>query len=438
MKKKAAVLAISYLSAAVLGLGVFAGVQTVRAENALRAQRYTGECAFQELRAAVNGMNAALEKSRYAVSPGFAAALCAETQSQAQAAAAALGALPFSTQEMEQTAAFLSKAGDYAGYLLRQAGGGEAFSAEELKNLQTLSASAALLADNLAQLQTDMTNGLVGLDAGALQQSAQSLSASMLSMEQEFPEFPTLVYDGPFSSDVGEGEALMLRDADEITADDALLIAGGFLGLPPNRLQSAGRTEGRLPVWRVASADYTVTVSVRGGYVISVIGGRAPGRTVLDTDTAREAARQVLASHGYRSMSETYHMLENNLLTVSFCYRQGEVLCYPDMVKVSIAMDTGELAGFDAAAYVTNHAVRTLPEAAVTAAEARKLVSPDLTILSENLTVIPAAGAAELLCREFVCRNGEGRHYLVYVNAVTGAQERILILLEDENGTLAI
>ena len=31
-----------------------------------------------------------------------------------------------------------------------------------------------------------------------------------------------------------------------------------------------------------------------------------------------------------------------------------------------------------------------------------------------------------------------GQHYLLYVNAATGVQERILILLEDDNGTLAI
>ena len=35
-------------------------------------------------------------------------------------------------------------------------------------------------------------------------------------------------------------------------------------------------------------------------------------------------------------------------------------------------------------------------------------------------------------------RSGEGQHILVYVNAQTGQEEKILILLEDESGTLVI
>ena len=54
------------------------------------------------------------------------------------------------------------------------------------------------------------------------------------------------------------------------------------------------------------------------------------------------------------------------------------------------------------------------------------------------LALIPARGTEEVFCRELVCRTEEGEHYLLYFNAVTGAQEKILILLEDETGTLAL
>ena len=57
---------------------------------------------------------------------------------------------------------------------------------------------------------------------------------------------------------------------------------------------------------------------------------------------------------------------------------------------------------------------------------------------SEKLAVIPTSGAEEIYCRELICETEDGRHYLLYVNAMTGAQEKILILLEDESGTLAL
>ena len=113
-------------------------------------------------------------------------------------------------------------------------------------------------------------------------------------------------------------------------------------------------------------------------------------------------------------------------------------MCYPDMVKLAIAMDTGEMLRFDAEAYLTSHAARELPEPAVSEEDARAMAHEGLTVKSEKLAVIPTSGAEEIYCRELICETEDGRHYLLYVNAMTGAQEKILILLEDESGTLAL
>ena len=61
-----------------------------------------------------------------------------------------------------------------------------------------------------------------------------------------------------------------------------------------------------------------------------------------------------------------------------------------------------------------------------------------LTILSSQLALIPTGGEYEVLCHEFKCQNESGGHVLVYVNAQTGQQQKILLLLEDESGTLVI
>ena len=108
------------------------------------------------------------------------------------------------------------------------------------------------------------------------------------------------------------------------------------------------------------------------------------------------------------------------------------------MVKLAVAMDTGELLRFDAQAYLTSHAQRSLPEPSVSAEDARALAGGGLTVVGERLAVIPTSGAEEIFCRELICETEDGRHYLFYVNAETGVQEKILILLEDETGTLAL
>ena len=137
-------------------------------------------------------------------------------------------------------------------------------------------------------------------------------------------------------------------------------------------------------------------------------------------------------------MKESYHFLKDHVLTVTYCAEQNGVMCYPDMVKLAVAMDTGEMLRFDAEAYLTSHAERDLPEPAVSEEDARAMAGEGLTVQSEKLAVIPTSGAEEIYCRELICETEDGRHYLLYVNAMTGAQEKILILLEDESGTLAL
>ena len=85
-----------------------------------------------------------------------------------------------------------------------------------------------------------------------------------------------------------------------------------------------------------------------------------------------------------------------------------------------------------------NHTLRSFPVLSVSGEEARGVVSPALTVLSQQLSLIPTGGEYEVLCHEFKCRSEEGQHILVYVNAQTGQEEKILILLEDESGTLVI
>ena len=439
MRRRTAVRAISYLAAAAVCLGAFGFSQLGRARRAERAARYQGEYAFAALCDAVSGLDAALEKSRYSVTPGMTASLCAETYARALSAASALSSLPFSIQELERTASFLNQTGDYAAYLLRKTGGGEDVSEEERDNLSALGATAALLRENLQQLRADLSDGAVSADAAAaLEAGLPSLSDSFLSMEQEFPELPALVYDGPFSSAAAERTPRMLEDADPVGEETAALVAAGFLGLRSNQVRVAGLLEGKIPVWRVDAGDWTVCVSREGGFVVRALSARVPTRSVLSVEEGLEAARTFLRSHDYRQMTESYHVIEGNAVTVTFCARQGETVCYPDMVKISVGLDTGEPLRFDAEAYLTSHARRDLPAPALSAEELESRIPGELQVLSRGLAVIPTAGGEERFCREFICENGEGRHCLIYFNAVTGAQEKILILLEDETGSLSL
>ena len=350
----------------------------------------------------------------------------------------ALSSLSFPSQELERTASFLATAGDYAAFLLRRTGGGEDVTDEQRENLRALSEATALLAENLRQLRADMADGLVGADAVlAAESGLPALSDSFLQMEREFPEIPTLVYDGPFSSDRTERAPRMTADGKEIDADAAMLVAAGFLGVRSNQCAVDGKEEGRIPVWRIRAGDYTVCVSRKGGYVVRSISSRTPTRSVLSVPDALTAARKLMAARRYGELIESYHVTEGNVLTVTFCAGQDGVICYPDLVKLRLDLSDGRVIGFEAVGWLMSHRQREFAPA-VPAETARAAVSGDLRILSEGLAVIPTDGKEERFCWEFKCEDAEGTHFIVYADALTGEEVKLLLLLEDENGTLVL
>ena len=181
-----------------------------------------------------------------------------------------------------------------------------------------------------------------------------------------------------------------------------------------------------------------IQVTCQGGQILEVFSSRTAGEPVLSRTEGCEKAAAFLAEKGYANMAPSYFMEQDGVLAINFAPVENGVYCYPDLVKVSVALDTGEVVGFEAAGYLTHHGSRDLSSPAVDAQTAQALVDDSLTVLSHQLALIPTGGEYEVLCHEFKCQAQDGTHVLIYVNAQTGKQQHILLLLEAENGTLVL
>lgn len=104
---------------------------------------------------------------------------------------------------------------------------------------------------------------------------------------------------------------------------------------------------------------------------------------------------------------------------MNFAYEQDGVTCYPDLVKVGVALDTGSVVFFDARGYLMNHQEREFSAPMLTDTTAREILSPSLTVQSQNMAVIPTSGRNEAYCYEFLCEGREGQKVLVYINSAT-------------------
>lgn len=451
MTRKTKILLASYLGAVLVVLGGLA-IQGQRAAAVYRtALENSYRHAFAELASNLSELDVNLQKGSYATSPALLGSLCTQIYGKAMAAQMALGELPYSDVDLEQTATFLAKTGDYAAALSRSAAVQNTCTDQDRQTLNSLAASAASLSAKVSTLQSDLLSGAVELDTA--RQAEQRLSAASESgdtpagssyqdVEKDFPEVPSLIYDGPFSEHIANRAPRMLEGLPAVTQDQARQAAGRFLDLDPGlfTLDSAGG--GKIPTYSFSASingvSYYVEVTQAGGLVLEVLTDRTADYVSLSRQDALALAKDFLTRRGYPNMAESYFIQRGGLLTINFASVQDCVVCYPDLVKVTVALDNGQITGFDSDGYLMSHTVRALAAPAVSEADARKQVPDDLTILSEHTALIPTGGEYEVLCYEYKCRNAAGSHVIIYVNVATGQQEKVLLLMEDESGTLAI
>ncbi|MDR0906312.1 MAG: germination protein YpeB [Oscillospiraceae bacterium] len=448
MQKRRIAIACYGVAAAVI-LGGFIYKNHLTAEFYRRQVVNGYRHAFNEVVAEVAELDSALQKCVFSGTPGMETETFMGVYGASMSAKQALGELPNRDDGFQQTSGFIAKVGDYAFSLSKKTARGEELTEEEKENVRKLSDAASVLSGNLTGVLSEVNDGSLTLEElGEIERRASkrgdaatgAFSERIKVAEDEFPEMPTLIYDGPFSSHIEGMMPKFLEGKAEVSQEDARKAAADFLGF--DNLSYDGERAGNLPVYIFSLPLYggtsSVEVSKRGGEIVNVYSSRISGDPTITADEAVEIAKKFLADRGLTSLAESYRMSQNNTVTVNFAHTQGGVICYTDLIKVSVARDTGNVVGYEAQGYVMHHREREIPEPQVSEEDAQAKVSKRLKVLSTGLAIIPTDGRNEVFTREFKCEAEDGRHYIVYINAETGREERVIILVESENGTLAM
>ena len=377
-----------------------------------------------------------IDKALISHEQGQNAALLSRIGSDAAAVQSSLSFLPLSHVAMADAVKICNQLSDYANALLKRVGA------------QIDTEDAALLAeiaDTCAQLQSalETAHGQMRdkeLRFEQLQQYMQDADALSRPVEgaNENIDYPTLIYDGPFSDVVSENAPRGLGER-QISAEQALGIAQTYLENAAAQAELTQESGGAIPAYgvKVTLNDCVLQLAVtkQGGNVLWMFPEHAEFTMQYGLEECKQAAQDFLLRHGYGNMLLTFWQIYGGMATLSYASVQDGVILYPDLVKVQVRMDTLEIVGVEARHYLTSHTQRdnlmpTLDENA-----ARAALSERLQNVTARLCVIPQNGQ-EYLCWEFT---GEynGNTYFVYIDAQTGKQRDIQRLVQTSIGPKA-
>ncbi|MCL6521838.1 MAG: germination protein YpeB [Firmicutes bacterium] len=449
----------------------------------------------------------ALDKALVAATPARRAYQLQEVWRYASQAQSSLALLPLSGLDLSPTRKFLAQLGDYAHTLADQMSAGSAPAGGSLAQAQV--SQLALLRRALSQWNGQLQATSRNLTArhylwsaaleprpalalhlpwaagrraraeapaprassgarGAAVPVVDPLFAGLAAANRAVDRLPSLAYDGPFADQAlamtprAPGGAPVTAAAAQRVALAWAEASRGRGGGPAWSLSgSAQSVHGPLPVYRFSlvrrraggSEHLTVDVWQAGGHVLSLLSDRLPGRAALGAADARRIAADFVRRLGFPGAVPTYSLVSAGVATVTLADTApapggGRVLLYPDQLKVRVALDNGEVTGFDGLAYWLRHRPRTLPAPRLSAAQAAAVATggaagrglppaDQLSVEGSRLALIPLDSGREVLAWEVRARSAKSL-YLIYVNALDGSEEKILLMLPTPGGELTL
>ncbi len=408
----------------------------------------------------VDNVDKNLDKVRLAREPKQSAILFADIWRQAGEAHNNLSSLPYNAVVVTNTLKYLTQVSDYSYAMMAKAIDGTDMDKEDWQNIEKLRTYSGFLSGELNNMVSQITlSGGVpwdkikdeyeeNLDKNP---APKAILGSMVTVSKQFQEYPSLIYDGPFSEHILTMEPLMTKNAKPITMEQGKDIVKHMLqDEPVEDVRFISETDASvkhvIPVYhyevRIQGFDtYTISIDVtkNGGYPLWMLNYQSTSSTIgafISVESALAKADSFLKANNFRDMKYSYYELSDDSIVINYAQNLNGVTIYTDLVKVKVSLIDGTILGFEAQGYISMHHERKIEAPKLSVEAAKKNLYDKFVIENTSTVIIPLQSKEEALCYEFKGKLDDNK-YLIYINANTGKMENILQLIINEYGVLA-
>lgn len=439
MSRKHSFILYGLLGITALGVAIFGANASIRLASAQRTLAAAHTRHLLETREQLQAISTQLGKMQIAHDARTRVELLSAVSRQAEGVVGGLTALPLSHAAMSDTIKFCNQLSEYTLELALRAASGEDAQAE-LARLEELRNHCTLLLGRLTVANQNAEQLLSASNVFYANASADERPLEQVADPDHGMAYPSMIYDGAFSDARRNGAPRGLNPT-QVDQQTALEIARSYLG--EERVKSAvpgASAGGILPCHGVTvtlndGLVLNAEVTQQGGQMLWIIPEHAAFDARLTLEECTQSAQHFLSRHGYAPMEASFYQVYDGLAVIHFVAVQDGVLLYPDQLKLQLRMDTGEVVGLEANQYLMNHTQRNNLTPAITPQEAQKKGSSRLQTEQVRLCVIPE-GDGERLCYELTGTYEEAT-YMVYVDAHTGEEANVLMLVDGAEGPLA-
>jgi len=352
-----------------------------------------------------------------------------------------VGQLPLALMSFSKTEEFLANIGDFAYKTAIRDLNKEPLSEKEYENLKTLHSRAVEIQSELRKVQTKVIDQkLRWMDVeSALASEEENLDNTIIdgfrTIDKTVNEYSDIDF-GPGIQTLQNKERFSDKNltGKKITEEEAKNIALRFLGLQASQAKVKVDRSGKGHEYSAISVAVTksggnntihLDITKKGGHVVWMINNRNIANQKLNIQQAVQKGKAFLEKRGLDNMVNYTAEQYDNTAVLSYVYSQNGVRIYPDALTVKVALDTGEVVGYQAEQYIFNHKQnRKFVMPKLTLEQARKEVNPNFKVQESRKAVVLNDNNDEVLCYEFM-GTVNNQAFRVFINVENGDEEVI-------------
>lgn len=425
------------LGAALIGSGYYGYTQhqqlnemNLKAEN--NYQRAFNELTFDmDLLHDKIGTTLAMN-SRSSLSPALADVWRISIQSKSDIAQLPLKFVPF-----DKTQAFLTGVGNFSYKTAVRDLNKEPLTDKEFTSLKNMYSTADKIQDGLRNVQTNIMNkNLSWIDVGQMSEEKKAPRDNSIVDGFKHIEQVKATTDQDFGPTFTNGQeaskGLRKLTGKKIDQNKAEKIAKDFVPLKNVSKIQVTRSNGNKfePFYAVTmnhsnpTADTYMQITQTAGLPIFFMTNRPISKQQISLDDAVKKGLNYLNSKNYKNM-ELYDSTQYDSVGVlQYVKSVDNVRIYPEALQLKVALDNGQIIGFNAKNYITSNHVRKIPTPKLTLEQARAKLNKNVKVEEERLAIILSDFNKEILTYEFL---GTYNHdtYDIYINAMNGNEEKV-------------
>ena len=222
---------------------------------------------------------------------------------------------------------------------------------------------------------------------------------------------------------------------ESISSEQAVAIVASFVGREDMVFKVINQGEGEIPTYTVEGKSdgesLTVEVSRRGGLVLWMMNPRTVSTDGWSVNEMAQQAELFLQERGFPPVHMTDVQVLQNRATLTFVPVRDGILRYAEPLRVQVSAADGTILGFQGVSYYLSRSRGNVELPSADSSQIEVTLHDQAQVLDKKFALIFNDQEEEVLTYRFGIQYQED-YFLIYVNAQTGEEEKIVPVTSSE------